>query len=75
LEDKDSTVYKAYSFGLQGYKRFFFTGFGAIAPRIQWTLKTFKYKSPETGRRRRVYINQFYIGATFEVVVPFSEIH
>lgn len=75
LEDKDSTVYKAYSFGLQGYKRIFFTGFGAIAPRIQWTLKTFKYKSPETGRRRRVYINQFYIGATLDIVVPFSEIH
>ncbi len=75
LEDKDSTVYKAYSFGLQGYKRIFFTGFGAIAPRVQWTLKTFKYKSPETGRRRRVYINQFYIGATLDIVVPFSEIH
>lgn len=75
LEDKDSTVYKAYSFGFQGYKRIFFSGFGAIAPRIQWTLKTFKYKSPETGRRRRVYINQFYIGATLDIVVPFSEIH
>lgn len=75
LEDKDSTVYKAYSFGFQGYKRIFFSGFGSVAPRIQWTLKTFKYKSPETGRRRRVYINQFYIGATLDIVVPFSEIH
>ena len=73
LEDKDSTVYKAYTFGLQGYKRIFFTGGAAIAPRVQWTLKTFKYKSPETGRRRRVYINQFYVGATFDVVVPFSQ--
>ena len=75
LEDKDSTVYKAYSFGFQGYKRIFFSGFGSVAPRIQWTLKTFKYKSPETGRRRRVYINQFYIGATLDIVAPFSEIH
>lgn len=75
LEDKDSTVYKAYSFGFQGYKRIFFSGFGSVAPRIQWTLKTFKYKSPETGCRRRVYINQFYIGATLDIVVPFSEIH
>ena len=74
LEDKDSTVYKAYSFGFQGYKRIFFTGFIAIAPRAQWTLKTFKYKSPETGRRRRVYINQFYIGAILDFVMPFSEI-
>ncbi len=73
LEDKDSTVYKAYTFGLQGYKRIFFTGGAAIAPRVQWTLKTFKYKSPETGRRRRVFINQFYVGATFDVVVPFSQ--
>ena len=73
LEDKDSTVYKAYSFGLQGYKRIFFTGLGAITPQVQWTLKTFKYKSPETCRRRRVFINQFYIGATFDVVVPFSQ--
>ena len=75
LEDKDSTVYKAYSFGFQGYKRIFFSGFGSVAPRIQWTLKTFKYKSPETGRRRRVYINQFYIGAILDFVIPFSEIH
>ena len=73
LEDKDSTVYKAYSFGLQGYKRIFFTGLGAITPQVQWTLKTFKYKSPETSRRRRVFINQFYVGATFDVVVPFSQ--
>ena len=75
LEDKDSTVYKAYSFGLQGYKRIFFTGLGAITPQVQWTLKTFKYKSPETSRRRRVYINQFYIGAILDFVIPFSEIH
>lgn len=75
LEDKDSTVYKAYSFGLQGYKRIFFTGLGAITPQVQWTLKTFKYKSPETGRRRRVFINQFYVGAILDIVTPFSEIH
>lgn len=74
LEDKDSTVYKAHTFGLQGYKRIFFTGGAAIAPRVQWTLKTFKYKHPETGRRRRVFINQFYVGATFDVVVPFSQL-
>lgn len=74
LEDKDSTVYKAYTFGLQGFKRIYFTGAGSFTPKVQWTLKTFKYKSPETGRRRRVYINQLYIGATFEVVIPFSEI-
>ena len=74
LEDKDSTVYKAYTLGLQGFKRIFFTGGGSFTPKVQWTMKTFKYKSPETGKRRRVYINQFYIGATIEVVIPFSEI-
>lgn len=66
----DTTWNRTLLAGVQGFKRIYMAAVAAFTPKIQWTIKEQDFKSPLATRKRTVFVNQFYLGATLEFIFP-----